>query len=77
MLTPVSRHAASPRLTPDGLTIVYFCNSLSTSNGYLFPGPQDQSRRLMKLNYTEAVKQAKENSNYGMTGIDIGQLIGK
>ena len=74
LLSPENRHAASPRLTPDGQTVVYFDNPLSTSNGYLIPGPQDKSRRLMKLNLSEGVLHAKQAS-YGTLGISIGQVV--
>ena len=36
LLTPENRHAASPRILDD--SIIYFDNSLSTSDGVLLPG---------------------------------------
>ena len=36
LLTPENRHAASPRILGD--SIIYFDNSLSTSDGVLLPG---------------------------------------
>ena len=68
ILTPENRHAASPRLAPDQETIVYFDNSLSTSHGYLIPGPQDMSRRLIKFNLNEAVGQSKTMFRKGILG---------
>ena len=74
LLSPENRHAASPRLTPDGQTVVYFDNPLGTANGFLIPGPQDKSRRLMKLNLHHGIEHAKQDS-YGTVGISMGQVI--
>ena len=68
ILTPENRHAASPRLAPDQETVVYFDNPLSTSYGYLIPGPQDMSRRLIKFNLNEAVGQSKTMFQRGILG---------
>ena len=68
ILTPENRHAASPRLAPDQETVVYFDNPLSTSHGYLIPGPQDMSRRLIKFNLNEAVGQSKTMFQRGILG---------
>ena len=47
LLTPEDKHAASPRLI--GNVITYFENCLSTSDGYLIPGPQEKSRKILIL----------------------------
>ena len=47
LLTPEDKHAASPRLI--GNVITYFDNCLSTSDGYLIPGPQEKSRKILIL----------------------------
>lgn len=75
MLTPEDRHAASPRLTNDGLTIVYFDNELSTGDRYLVPGPQNKSRKLKKFNLAEAEMESKKAAQNGQLGIDVAELI--
>ena len=71
LLSPENRHAASPRLTPDQETVVYFDNPLSTSYGYLIPGPQEMSRRLIKFNLHDAVTQSKNAFQKGILGIEV------
>ena len=68
LLTPENRHAASPRLAPDEGTVVYFDNPLSTSFGYLLPGPQDMSRRLIKFNLADAILESKMAFQRGILG---------
>ena len=68
LLTPENRHAASPRLAPGDETVVYFDNPLSTSFGYLLPGPQDMSRRLIKFNLADAIQESKMAFQKGILG---------
>ena len=68
LLTPENRHAALPRFAPDEETVVYFDNPLSTSFGYLLPGPQDMSRRLIKFNLADAILESKMAFQKGILG---------
>ena len=54
-----NHHISSPRLTPDGASIVYFDNLLMTSDGFLRPGPQDQSRKLVKMDLQQGLEASK------------------
>jgi len=65
-LTPSNLHVYAPRLTPDGETLLYFANDLTTYDedhhgSYIVPGPQRISQRLMKANFNTLVEAAKKN----------------
>lgn len=73
LLSPIERHAISPRLIGD--YIVYFDNSLSTyPYEYLVPGPQDKSRHLMRFNLNDAMEKAKEAAHEGRLGLNLDDI---
>ena len=80
-LTGNNLHVFAPRLTPDGKTLIYFENDLSTYDEehtwhYIIPGTQRISQRLMKMNFTNAVRMAVTAGNL-MDELDLSVVIVK
>ena len=75
LLSPQHHHADSPRLAKDGKTVVFLDNPVSTSDGSLVPGPQDMSRRLMKLNLDQGISASRQAAEANIHEIDIADII--